>query len=116
VVPSTPDTFVGANTSAEVEVDPTGRFVYISNRGSDLIGAFAIDSSTGGVNPVGWIPSGGRGPRFMKIDPSGTLLHTANELTDTVVTFAIDPESGKLRPTGQIIETGSPTCIAFATL
>jgi 6-phosphogluconolactonase (cycloisomerase 2 family) len=52
----------------------------------------------------------------MKIDPSGTLLHAANELTDTVVTFAIDPESGKLRPTGRVIETGSPTCIAFATL
>ena len=115
-VPSTPDTFVGANTSAEVEVDQAGRFVYISNRGSDLIGAFAIDSSTGRVSPVGWISSGGRGPRFMKIDPSRTLLHTANELSDTVVTFAIDPESGKLRPTGQIVETGSPTCIAFANL
>jgi 6-phosphogluconolactonase len=116
VIPATPDTFVGANTSAEVEVDPTGRFVYVSNRGSDLIGTFAIDAATGRVSPVGWTSSGGRGPRFMKIDPSGTLLHAANELTDTVVTFAIDPESGKLRPTGQFIETGSPTCIAFATL
>jgi 6-phosphogluconolactonase len=51
----------------------------------------------------------------MKIDPSGTLLHTANELTNTIVTFKIDPESGKLLPTEQVIETGSPTCIAFAT-
>jgi 6-phosphogluconolactonase (cycloisomerase 2 family) len=116
VVPSTPDTFVGANTSAEVEVDPTGRFVYISNRGSDFIGAYSIDSSSGRVSPIGWTPSGGRGPRFMKIDPSGTLLHAANELTDTIVTFAIEPESGKLRPTAQVVETGSPTCIAFANL
>jgi 6-phosphogluconolactonase len=116
VVPSTPDTFVGANTSAEVEVDPTGRFVYISNRGSNLIGTYSIDSSTGRVSPVGWTSSGGRGPRFMKIDPSGTLLHAANELTDTIVTFAIEPESGKLRPSSQVIETGSPTCIAFASL
>ncbi|HZR73231.1 lactonase family protein [Bradyrhizobium sp.] len=116
VVPSTPDTFVDANTSAEVEVHSNGRFVYISNRGSDVIGTYAIDASTGRVSPVGWTSSGGRGPRFMKIDPSGTLLHVANELTDTIVTFAIDPETGRLRPTGQVIETGSPTCIAFATI
>jgi 6-phosphogluconolactonase len=115
IVPSTPDTFVGANTSAEVEVDPSGRFVYVSNRGSDLIGAYSINVSSGRVSPVGWTPSGGRGPRFMKIDPSGTLLHAANELTDTIVTFKIDPESGKLMPTERVIETGSPTCIAFAT-
>ena len=114
-VPSNPDTFVSANTSAEIEVDPAGRFVYISNRGSDLIGTYAIDAFSGRVGTVGWISSGGRGPRFMKIDPTGTLLHVANELTDTIVTFQIDAESGKLSPSGRVIETGSPTCIAFAS-
>jgi 6-phosphogluconolactonase len=114
IVPSIPDTFVGANTSAEVEVDPAGRFIYVSNRGSDLIGAFAIDPSSGRISPVGWASSGGHGPRFMTIDPSGEYLHAANELSDTIVTFRIDPESGKLLPTGVVIETGSPTCIVFA--
>ena len=115
IVPSTPDSFVGANTSAEVEVDPAGRFVYVSNRGSDLIGAFSIDTASGRVTPTGWTSSAGRGPRFMKIDPSGTLLHAANELTDTIVTFTINPESGALSPAGRVVETGSPTCIAFAS-
>jgi 6-phosphogluconolactonase (cycloisomerase 2 family) len=114
IVPSTPDSFVGANTSAEVEVHPTGRFVYVSNRGSDLIGAFSIDAASGRVTPAGWTSSAGRGPRFMAIDPSGTLLHAANELTDTIVTFRIDPGTGALSPAGRVIETGSPTCIAFA--
>ncbi|WP_407158528.1 lactonase family protein [Bradyrhizobium sp. STM 3557] len=114
IVPSTPDSFVGANTSAEVEVDPTGRFVYVSNRGSDLIGVFSIDLASGRVTPAGWTSSAGRGPRFMTIDPCGTLLHVANELTDTIVTFNIDPETGALSPAGRVIETGSPTCIAFA--
>jgi 6-phosphogluconolactonase len=114
IVPSTPDSFVGANTSSEVEVDPAGRFVYVSNRGSDLIGVFSIDAASGRVTPAGWTSSGGRGPRFMTIDPTGTLLHAANELTDTIVTFNIDPETGALLQTGRVIETGSPTCIAFA--
>jgi 6-phosphogluconolactonase (cycloisomerase 2 family) len=115
VVPSRPDAFVSANTSSEVEVEPSGRFVYISNRGSDVIGTYAIDHSSGHVRPIGWTSSSGGGPRFMTIDPSGKFLHAANELTDTIVTFRIDSESGKLLPTGQVVETGSPTCIAFAT-
>ena len=115
IVPSTPDSFVGANTSAEVEVDPAGRFVYVSNRGCDLIGAFSIEAASGRVTPAGWTSSAGRGPRFMKIDPSGTLLHAANELTDTIVTFKIDPASGALSPAGRVVETGSPTCIALAS-
>ncbi|MGY3494255.1 lactonase family protein [Bradyrhizobium sp. USDA 4502] len=115
IVPSTPDSFVGANTSAEVEVDPAGRFVYVSNRGNDLIGAYAIDAASGRVTSAGWTSCAGRGPRFMTIDPSGTLLHVANELTDTIVTFEINHESGALSPTGRVVETGSPTCIAFAS-
>ena len=113
--PSVPDSFVGANTSAEVEVHPSGRFVYVSNRGSDLIGAFAIEPSTGRMSPLGWTPTGGRGPRFMKIAPGGNRLHVANELTDTIVAFAIDAISGALRPTGEVVATGSPTCILFAS-
>ena len=32
-----------------------------------------------------------------------------------IAVFRIDHETGKLAPTGQVIETGSPTCIVFAT-
>lgn len=64
---------------------------------------------------MGWESSGGQKPRFFAIGPDATRLYAANEDSHTIVEFAIDPGSGKLAATGQAIETGSPTCIAFAT-
>ena len=57
----------------------------------------------------------GRKPRFFGLDPAGSRLYAANENSHTIVEFDIDQGSGKLTPTGQVIETGSPTCIVFAT-
>ena len=57
----------------------------------------------------------GRKPRFFGLDPGGSLLYAANEDSHTIVVFRINRETGKLTPTGQIIETGSPSCIVFAT-
>jgi 6-phosphogluconolactonase len=114
IVPSLPDSYTGVNTTAEIAVDPTGRFLYVSNRGHDSIGIFAIDRANGRLTPVGWGSSRGRRPRFFALDPPGRFLYVANEASDTIVTFRVDPETGVLDPTGQVIETGSPACIVFA--
>jgi 6-phosphogluconolactonase len=114
IVPSLPDSHTGANTTAEIAVDPTGRLLYVSNRGHDSIGIFAIDPANGRLAPVGWEPTRGRRPRFFTLDPAGRFLYAANEASDTIVTFRIDPQSGRLDPTGQIVETASPACIVFA--
>jgi 6-phosphogluconolactonase (cycloisomerase 2 family) len=115
VIPSTPDTFTGANTAAEIEIEPSGRFVYVSNRGHDSIGAFSVDPSDGRLTPVGWTSSDGKGPRFFALDPSGTRLYAANENSDTIVPFSVDAQTGRLSRAGEIIGTGSPVCIVFST-
>ncbi|MGZ5089544.1 MAG: beta-propeller fold lactonase family protein [Burkholderiales bacterium] len=38
-----------------------------------------------------------------------------DEDSHTNVVFRIDGVTGKLTPTGTIVETGSPSCIVFAT-
>jgi len=54
-------------------------------------------------------------PRFCGPDPSFKRLHAANENGHTIVELDIGHQTGKLTPTGQVIETGSPACIAFKT-
>lgn len=114
IIPSIPATFTGDNTASEIMLAPSGKFVYVSNRGHDSIGIFSIDQTTGALSPVGWVSSQGRGPRFFTFDPSGKFLYVANENSDSIVTFQVNPKTGKLMPTGQIIKTGSPVCIVFA--
>ena len=46
------------NTTAEVQVHPTGKFLYGSNRGHNSIATFTIDESTGRLTPLGQTPTG----------------------------------------------------------
>lgn len=108
-----PSDFSERNSTAEIHVAPSGRFVYVSNRGHNSIAIFSIDQETGTLTPVGWEPSQGRQPRYFAISPDGSLLYAANQATDTIVTFRVDQENGTLTPTGQVIETGSPVSIVF---
>jgi 6-phosphogluconolactonase len=47
-----PAEFTGENAGAEVQVHPSGRFVYASNRGHESIAVFAVDRAQGTLVPV----------------------------------------------------------------
>jgi 6-phosphogluconolactonase len=107
---------VKGNSTAEVVVHPSGKFLYGSNRGHNSIAIFTIDESTGRLTPAGYQPTGGKSPRNFAIDPSGAYLLAANQGSDSVVVFRIDSASGGLKPTGQSIEVGAPVCIRFLSM
>lgn len=112
-VSSLPDGLVANNSTAEVQVHPSGKFVYGSNRGHDSIAVFTVDAETGRLAPAGHQPTGGRTPRNFGIDPTGTYLFAANQASDTIVVFRIDAKTGALQPTGSSIAVPSPVCVKF---
>ncbi len=109
-----PAEFQGQRSGAEVQVDPTGRFLYASNRGNDSITEFAIDGRSGSLTWIGCEPSGGRTPRHFTLDPSGRWMLVENQDSNNVVVFRVEPKDGHLTPTGQQIEVGAPVCAVFA--
>jgi 6-phosphogluconolactonase (cycloisomerase 2 family) len=113
VLPSTPATFTGDNTGGAIDVAPSGRFVYASNRGHDSIGIFHVDETTGLLSPVAWEPTKGATPRFIGLDPSGARLYAANQRGDTIVEFDVNGTSGILKATGRIVVAGTPVCVAW---
>ncbi|MBV8716728.1 MAG: lactonase family protein [Chloroflexi bacterium] len=112
-VPSVPGDVEVRNTGSEVVVHPTGRWVYVSNRGHNSVGAFEVHDRTGMLAPIGWYPTQGDTPRAIALDPDGRFLYAANQSSDTIVTFRVDERNGTLAPTGQVISTGSPSTMVF---
>lgn len=106
-----PEGFTGGNTTAEVQVHPSGRFLYGSNRGHHSIAALAIDPQTGKLRLIGHESTQGKTPRNFGIDPTGAFLLAANQDTDNVVVFRIDAATGVLRPTGHTIHVPTPVCV-----
>lgn len=101
------------DSTAEITVHPTGKFVYGSNRGHDSIAVFSVEAKTGKLTLVQHESTQGKTPRHFAIDPSGKWLLAENQNSDSVVVFAIDAATGKLKPTGQTLTVGSPVCAVF---
>jgi 6-phosphogluconolactonase len=112
-VSTLPEGFKGENTTAEVQVHPSGKFLYGSNRGHDSIAVFAIDAGTGRLRPAGHESTRGKTPRSFGVDPTGTYLLAANQDSDSVVVFRIDPVTGQLRSTGSTARVPAPVCVQF---
>ncbi|HKV15756.1 MAG TPA: lactonase family protein [Reyranella sp.] len=113
VVRSTPPDFTGYSTGAEIAVDREGRTVYVSNRGHDSIGVFAIDRAAGTLMPRQWVPTKGRVPRFFALDPTERFLYVANQGSHTIFAYRVGRD-GKLSSTSIKVKVGSPACIVFS--
>jgi 6-phosphogluconolactonase len=104
--------YVGLNTSAEVVVSKSGRFVYGSNRGDDSIVVLSFDPVAGRLAFVQRMADGVKVPRNYAIDPTGRWLVCANLTADTATVYRVDPESGRLSLSGSIA-VPEALCVRF---
>ena len=100
-------------STAEVQVHPSGRFLYGSNRGDNSIAIFRIDRRSGKLTAIGRESTRGKTPRNFGIDPTGRFLLAANQSTHNIVVFRIDQKTGQLKSTGHSIEIPNPVCVKF---
>lgn len=115
-ISTVPEDVIPPNQStAEIQVHPSGRFVYCSNRGHDSIAVYRIDETSGELTYLENEPTHGQMPRNFGIDPSGRFLLAANQDTDNVVVLAIDPDTGLLSFTGHSIRVPMPVCVKFTS-
>lgn len=112
-IPSTPDSFTGYSTGAEIALDRAGRHVYVTNRGHDSVGVFAIDPAKGTLAPQQWVPTHGKTPRFFTFDPAEKFLYVANQDGHSIVTYRVGRD-GRLTPSPVRVKVGSPACIVFS--
>jgi 6-phosphogluconolactonase len=111
--------FVGLNEPAEVRVHPSGRFVYVNNRGEDSLAWFTVlpdgqARRTGHVRLAKSVHPG-LAARSFSIDPTGTFMLVADRPANLVRSFRVDPQDGSLDPIGEIA-ISHPAFVAFVEL
>jgi 6-phosphogluconolactonase len=105
-----PDGFTNVNSTAEIAVHPSGKFVYGSNRGKNTIAVFNVNATDGTLTPIQQQPTGAT-PRNFAIDPTGGYCIVAGQASSDVRLYSIDPENGQLSDTGRKLPVSSPVCI-----
>jgi 6-phosphogluconolactonase len=109
-----PSDFQGENTGAEIVVDPTGKFVYASNRGHNSIAIFAVDGERGTLTAKGHAKTPGAEPRNFTIDPTGKWVLVGNQKIGTMSVFEREPMSGDLKASGKSVPIDAAVCLLFA--
>ncbi len=87
-----------AAAAADIQVHPTGRFLYGSNRvgNESSIARFSLDPKTGIPSFIATVSTHGQTPRNFKLSPDGKHLLVANQDSKNLASFLIDEASGKL--------------------
>lgn len=109
-VETLPTGFSEQNTSADIHIDPSGRFLYQSNRGRNALAIFAIGND-GKLTSLSDEPTMGKTPRNFMIDPKGEFIFVAHQDSDNITIFKRDQKTGKLTYTGQSVSVPAPVCV-----
>ncbi|WP_262139053.1 lactonase family protein [Pseudomonas sp. Marseille-Q5117] len=82
-----------------IRTEPSNRFAYAGNLGTDKVLQYRLDAKTGELSPIGngsvSVPDN-TGPRHLAFSPNGKFLYVVGEMSGTVTAFSIDDASGAL--------------------
>lgn len=81
----------------QAEMDPFGRFLLVSDLGTDSIYIYKLDAGAGTLTQTGKVTAtNGAGPRHFAFHPTGRYLYSLNEEASTVDLMSWDSGSGGL--------------------
>jgi len=98
-VPSLPAGVTVRNTCSQIYLTPSGRFLYVGNRGHNTIAGFAVDPATGRLTPAGHAPTEAV-PTAFGLDSTGTFLFSAGTATGRLASYRVNGAAGALTPLG----------------
>ncbi len=107
-----PEGFTGTSHTAEIAVHPSGRWLYVSNRGHDSLAVFEIGKD-GTLAPVEIKAPGLKEPRGFEIDPSGRWMVVGGQNSDELLSLPIDPKTGRLGEIAGRVRMSKPVCVVF---
>jgi 6-phosphogluconolactonase (cycloisomerase 2 family) len=96
-VSTLPDGYTGQNSCSQIQIDPSGKFLYAPNRGHNSIAGFVVDAHTGLLTSIGQTASEPV-PRAFSLDPEGKFLYAAGLESGRLAAYRIDPDTGRLQP------------------
>ena len=84
-----PEGFEERNSCSQIQIAPSGEFLYAPNRGHNSIACFSVDAESGALTAIGHAESEAM-PRAFSIDPSGRFLYAAGLDTGRLAAYRIE--------------------------
>jgi 6-phosphogluconolactonase len=101
------------NTCSQIHLTPSGRFLFVGNRGHNSIAGFGVAPDTGFLTPAGHAATEAV-PSAFCLDPGGRFLFAAGTASGRLASYRIDVGSGALTPLA--VEAVGPRPAAVAAV
>jgi 6-phosphogluconolactonase len=92
-----PDGYTGRNTCSQIQLSPSGKFLYVPNRGHNSIASFSVDASSGRLTAIGHVSTEAV-PSAFSLDPEGKFVCAAGSASGRLASYRINGETGELTP------------------
>ena len=96
-VPTLPDGFTERNTCSQIQITPSGQFLYAPNRGHNSVAGFAVGQEDGSLTPLGHTATEPV-PRAFSLDLTGNYLYASGLESGRLASYRISQDSGALEP------------------
>lgn len=103
--------FAAGTAPSAILAEPSGKFLYVANSGSDTISAFKINATTGALAKITGTFSTGTAPDSLSVSNDGKFLYASNKSSGSVSVFTINANGTLTAGTAAVTGT-SPTSIA----
>jgi 6-phosphogluconolactonase len=92
-----PKGYTEKNTCSQIQISPSGKFLYAPNRGHNSIAGFSVDSSTGRLSAIGQVSTEAV-PSAFSLDPEGNFIFAAGSTSNRIASYRINSATGELKP------------------
>ena len=96
-IPTLPEDYNGQNSCSQIQITPSGKYLYAPNRGHNSIACFSVDTSIGHLTPIGQVPTE-TVPRAFSLDPQGNFLYAAGLGSGRIACYRVNTSTGVLEP------------------
>lgn len=93
--PTLPVEFRQPNSTAEIKLHPSGRTLYVANRGHDSLAVLGVSEDGRRLTPVGHLLTE-KTPRSFDLDRSGRWLFVAGESSGRLAVYEVDDAGRRL--------------------
>jgi 6-phosphogluconolactonase (cycloisomerase 2 family) len=92
-----PAGYTARNTCSQIQIAPSGKFLYVPNRGHNSIAGFSVDAATGRLTAIGHVSTEAV-PSAFSLDPAGHFVFAAGSASGRLAAYRINGETGALTP------------------
>ena len=108
-----PESYDGESFAADILIDPSGKYLYATNRGHESICVLKVSEKDGNLTYQEHVSSEGKFPWSLDISDHGEFVLVANQHSNNVVIFQRDLSRGSLSKFLEITDVESPVSARF---